>query len=119
MVQGMDTDARATARSYYAGSCRSLQADMAALAMLPGGVALYTPRLVALLRPVHSSAPELWEQLSCPTAGADAWYVHLLAGDLAWARRLARSLPPLPRLCFRRGLRGPQPHVLPWHRFLL
>lgn len=119
MVGGMDNDARDAARSYYADSSRCLQADMAALAETPGGVVVFTPRLVALLRPVRADSPAIWEQLHASIADADAWYVHLLVGDLALARQLAHTLPPLPQLCFRRGLRDRRPHVLPWHRILL
>lgn len=115
----MDTDARDAARSYYTASSRSLRADLAALAQHPGGVVVFTPRLVALLKPVRSDSPESWEQLSHTTTRVDAWYVHLLVGELAWARHLAGSLAPLPRLCFRRGLRNSRPHILPWHRILL
>lgn len=119
MVCGMDIDARDTARRYYSESSRSLKADMAALAQAPGGVVVFTPRLVALLKPVESMSPERWEELHHTPAEADGWYVHLLAGDAAWARQLARTLPPLQWLCFRRGLRNLQPHVYPWQRILL
>lgn len=119
MVHGMDTDARSAARRYYSASSRSLPADMAALARVPGSVVIYTPRLVALLKPVLHHAPERWEHLHDTPEGADGWYVHLLVGDLRLARHIASSLPHLRWLCFRRGLRNPQPHLLPWHRILL
>lgn len=119
MVQCMGTDARATARRYYSASNRSLQADMAALAADPDGVVLFSPALVALMRRVHHSEPQRWALLTePPIAPADAWYVHLMVGDLAWARRLARKLPPMRWLCFQRGVRSPRPHVWPWHRLL-
>lgn len=119
MVRPMETDARAAARRYYSASRRSLQADMAALAANPGGVVLFSPALVALMRQVHHREPQSWELLEePPSAQADAWYVHLMVGDLAWARRLARKLPPMRWLCFQRGVRSPRPHVWPWHRLL-
>lgn len=116
---GMDTDARTTARRYYSAARRSLAADLAALGRNPQGVIVFTPRLVALLKPALSAAPQHWEQLADTPAGADAWYVHLLVGDLAMARRMAQMLTPQRWLCFQRGLRNPLPHVYRWQRILL
>ena len=118
MVCGMDNDARTTARRYYADSGRSLQRDWDALCGNPRAVVVWTPQLVALLLPVNSAHAAEWEGLPVDPAGADAWYVHLLAGDLALARELASGLAPLPRLCFRRGLRNHAPHIHPWRAFI-
>lgn len=118
MVCGMDNDARTTARRYYAASGRSLQRDWVALCRNPRAVVVWTPQLVALLLPVNSAHAGEWEELPVDPAGADAWYVHLLAGDLALARKLASGLAPLPRLCFRRGLRNTVPHIHPWRAFI-
>lgn len=49
----------------------------------------------------------------------DAWYVHLLVGNVALARRLAATLPPLEWLCFQRGRRSNQPHIYRWEQLLL
>ncbi len=113
----MNTDARAQAAAYYQAAGRNMEHDIAALLQHPQGVVLLMPQLVVLMKPVQSSAPELWEQLEQEPAGADAWYVHLLAGDLQLARRLAAALPPLHWLCFRRGRRSTTPHRLPWAVF--
>lgn len=114
MVCGMDADARIAARRYYAASSRCLAADVAALMQHPDGVVIFTPCLVALAKPVRSSAPERWERLEEHTAAPDAWFVHLLVGDMAAALQLARRFRPLPYICFRRGLRSTRPHV--WRR---
>lgn len=114
----MDNDARATARRYYAGSTRSLRGDLAALGGNAAGVVVWSPRLVAMLKPAACARAAEWEELEQSPADADAWYVHLLAGDLGLARRLGAMLPALPFLCFRRGLRGPAPHIRRWSSFV-
>lgn len=119
MVLAMDTDARVAAQRYYSGSGRSLLADMTTLVQNPGGIVHYSSCLVALLRPVQSRMPSRWEQLSERPLSPNGWYVHLLVGDLRLARQIARHLPPLQWLCFRRGLRSPRPHIVPWSRILL
>ncbi len=114
----MSTDARSTARRYYEGSGRSLGADVAALAANPQGVIVWHPQLVALMKPVEAACPQDWEQLACPVPGADAWYVHLLVGDLALARALGAGLPALRWLCFQRGARSSTLHRWSWERFV-
>lgn len=115
----MSKDARELAALYYAGSGRSLAADVAALCRNPRGIVMSTPRLFALMRPVCSRRPESWaEHLSLDISAADAWYVHLLAGDLQLAFQLGHTLPPLPLLCFQRGSRSGRPHRLSWRRVL-
>lgn len=114
----METDAREQARRYYSRSSRCLQADLAALALNPRGLVYWTPRLVALAKPVHSSSPATWADLHHTPATADGWYVHLLVGDLQWARHLAAHTPPLRWLCYQRGLRNEHAHVLPWRLLL-
>lgn len=118
MVKAMGTDARLTAQRYYRNSGRRLEADVAALLRNPHGVVIYTPRLVALAKPVQHQYPECWEQLEESPAEADGWFMHLLTGDLQWACEIATGMPQLPLLCFRRGLRSPRPHVISAHRFL-
>lgn len=119
MVTHMDTDARETVRRYYKGSGRSLGADLAALASNAHGVAIFHSRLVALMKPVLHHRPGDWSALEQSPTEPDGWYVHLLAGDLDWARRLATQLEPLPWLCFQRGRRSPRPHLLRWRRILI
>ena len=114
----MNADARTQAWEYYKAAGRQMDADLEALAAHPQGVILLMPRLVALMKPVLSSQPELWPQLEHVFPAADAWYIHLLVGDLGLARRLAATLPPRQWLCFQRGLRSPRPHRLAWHAFL-
>ncbi len=114
----MSTDARSVARRYYTGSGRSLEADVAALATNPQGVVVFLPRLVALMKPVEHARPQDWLALAHSPQGADAWYVHLLVGDLAWARRLGRGLPAHRWLCFQRGARNATLHRWSWERFV-
>lgn len=114
----MSTDARQTARQYYAAHGRDMGSDIAALLANPQGVVLLSPRLVALLKPVCTRSPEQWTNLEQSPCGADGWYVHLLCGDLALARRLACTLPPLRLLVFQRGGRGERWHSCRWQRVL-
>lgn len=113
----MNTDARAEAAAYYESAGRDMERDLAALTTHPRGVVLLMPQLVVLMKPVQSHKPDHWTQLEDAPAGADAWYAHLLVGDLQLARRLASALPPLPWLCFQRGRRSSTPHRLPWAAF--
>ena len=113
----MNTDARILAEHYYRAAGRDMEADLATLAAQPQGVVLLMPQLVVLMKPVLSTQPQLWQELEHTPAGADAWYVHLLVGDLAMARRLAAAIPPQRWLCFQRGLRNALPHRLPWAAF--
>ncbi len=114
----MSSDARSTARHYYAGSGFSLAADMAALAANPQGIVIFLPQLVVLAKPVEHDHPEQWVDLGTSPQGADAWYVHLLAGELAQARQIARRLPAYPWLCFQRGARSAAIHRRSWARFV-
>ena len=91
-----------------------MDADLAALAAHPQGVVLMMPQLVALMKPVLSTEPHTWTKLAHVSPEVDAWYVHLLVGDLALARRMAGALCPLRWVCFQRGLRHERPHRLPW-----
>lgn len=113
----MNTDARELALQYYQTAGRDMGIDLATLGDHPQGVILLSPQLVALMKPVQSTAPETWPKLEHVAPVADAWYVHLLVGNLAWARQLAVSLPPQLWLCFHRGLRSGKPHRIPWLRF--
>ena len=117
-VCGMHTDARQQARDYYKAAGRSMKADLLALQAHPHGVCLLMPSLVVLMKPVQSSLPHLWGELSLVFPEADAWYIHLLAGNLTQARRMAAALPPLRWLCFQRGRRSPVPHQLDWSAFI-
>ena len=109
-------DARLLAQSYYEGSGRRFEDDLIALALSPAGVAVCTPRLVALMKAVRSdSDPLLWMD-GPEDETPDAWYIHLLAGDLDLAFAWARGLPPLRYFCFQRGLRSERYHILPWGR---
>ncbi len=114
----MYTDAITTARRYYTWAGRDLAADACALAGNPRGVFMYTPQLVVLMKPVSSRHPQDWEQLGHSPQQADAWYVHLLAGNFALALQLAHTLPPYTWVCFQRGRRSTRLHRLPWARIL-
>lgn len=113
---GMNRDARELALCYYRDSARTPAADAEALLAHPHGWVLWTPQLVVLMKRVRSDRPETWETLPHAEEAPDAWYIHLLAGDLSLARRIAAALPPMRYCCFRRGLRNSRPHRLPWQR---
>ncbi len=91
---------------------------MEALAANPRGVVIFLPRLVVLMKPVEHARPQDWLNLALSPAGADAWYVHLLVGDLAWARQLGCGLPAFRWLCFQRGTRSAILHRWRWERFV-
>lgn len=115
----MSTDARETAWRYYQTAGRDMEADLAALGAHPQGVVVFMPQLVVLMKPAVSTEPEHWPQLHHVARQADSWYVHLLAGDLKLARRMAAALPPQRWLCFHRGLRSSSPHRLRWSALYL
>ncbi|MBE6436300.1 MAG: hypothetical protein IJ993_00440 [Akkermansia sp.] len=114
----MNTDAETTARYYYTLAGRDLGADLCSLSTNPHGVVVWSPQLVVLMKPAMSQHPHTWAELAESPAGADAWYVHLLVGNLALAMRLAHTVPVYPKLCFQRGLRGSAPHCCSWARIL-
>ncbi len=118
MVAAMSSDARSRARQYYEGSGRSLGADVAALAANPQGVVVLLPQLVVLMKAVKRTCPQHWQELDSSPHGADAWYVHLLVGDLSLAQELARGLHAFPWLCFQRGARSAALHQWSWARFV-
>lgn len=110
----MSTDARAAAAAYYEHSYRSFAKDVEDLRSNPQGVVVLTPRLVVLMMPALSYDPDSWRNLRVSPPGADAWYVHLMAGDVSLALHAAHVLPPLRWLCFIRGRRNNHVHRLPW-----
>lgn len=114
MLRPMSKDARTAAAAYYENSCRRFDADVEALRRNPHGVVLLSPRLVVLMKPAVSYRPQDWGLLHDSPAESDAWYVHLLAGDVTLALHLAHALPPLRWLCFQRGRRNGAVHRLPW-----
>lgn len=114
----MNTDAITTAQRYYAWAGRDFAADAHALARNPQGVLLYTPRLVVMMKPADSRQPQDWAQLTHSPQQADAWYVHLLVGQLSLAGQLAHLVPAYRWVCFQRGRRNTRPHRLPWVRIL-
>lgn len=114
----MNADARDRAWKYYQAARRDIETDLAALAAHPQGIVLLMPRLVVLMKPVCSNAPEQWTELARIFPAADAWYIHLLVGDLRLARRMATALPLQRWLCFQRGLRNPAPHRYSWQAFI-
>jgi hypothetical protein len=112
----MNTDARLTALRYYRAAGRDLNADLAALSTNPQGVVVWLPHLVVLMKPADSRRPAEWGDLGDNPTGADGWYVHLLTGELALARRLLGLVPRRSWACFQRGRRSPVPHRLSWQR---
>lgn len=110
----MSTDAREEARRYYREHGRRLADDLEAMAVNPRSVLLYMPRLVVLMKPAKKDSPEGWDRLAESPQDADAWYIHLLVGDLEMARRMATDVERLPWACFHRGRRDTRGHVLPW-----
>ncbi|MBQ8900012.1 MAG: hypothetical protein IJY72_03570, partial [Akkermansia sp.] len=73
---------------------------------------------ILLMKAADSRDPAQWGNLAESPAGADGWYVHLLAGDVALARRLACEVPRRRWACFQRGRRSAAPHRLGWQRLI-
>ena len=119
MLHGMSTDARSNALFYYSFAGRDVVADVCRLLQNPQGVFVFMPDLVVLMKPVDSHKPEDWGKLEESPETADAWYVHLLVGRLALARKLAWLLPAYRYLCFERGLRHSKQHRCRWARIRL
>lgn len=114
----MSKDARINARSYYQSYGRDVGRDFWCLSQDERALVVWLPRLVALMKPVCSSTIHQGVDLECSEPCADAWYVHLLVGDFAFACELAQGLEPLPLLCFQRGSRSARFHVCDWLRFI-
>ena len=112
----MSSDARMKALRYYSHAGRNMADEVITLLQNPQGVFLFTPDLVVMMKPADSAAPHKWEDLAESPSGADAWYIHLLAGDLRLARKLATILPDYEWCCFQRGMRSPAPHRCRWDR---
>ncbi len=113
----METDARLIAIRYYRGSEREFAADLTALSANPDAIIIYLPQLVLLMKPADSRHPQQWDTLHHTPHGADAWYVHLLVGNMQQARQVAQRLTPRPWICFQRGARNTRPHIIRWERF--
>lgn len=106
-----DGIAKDLAVAYYTGTGRSLDRDLLDLRRDPNSYICVEANLVALLRPVpRDSSLEQIVDLACvfPLESCDSWHVHFLAGDLAFARRLAHELLPLKWFCYQRGKRSPR-----------
>lgn len=112
MVAVMRHDARYVAQRYYRGSGREFRKDAESLLSNPRGIFIYSPQLVVMMKPVLLREELLWTALEDNPTDADAWYIHLLAGDLKLARRLAADIAPLEWFCFHRGRRDGRPHLL-------
>lgn len=115
----MSTDSRSEACRYYHESDRNLEADVQALISNPRGILVFTPKLVVLMKPVLLQEEHLWGELADNPPKADAWYVHLMVGNVAMALQMASALPPLEWLCFQRGHRNNRPHIYHWEHLLL
>ncbi len=114
----MNTDATTTAQQYYAWAGRDFAADAYSLALNPQGVMVYTPQLVVMMKPVDSRQPQEWAELAHSPQQPDAWYVHLLVGDMKTARQMAHLVAAYRWVCFQRGRRNTRLHCLSWARIL-
>lgn len=64
MLRFMSTDARVIARQYYATYGRNMCSDISALQANPQGVVLFTPFVVAMLKPIRTDEDLLWMDLA-------------------------------------------------------
>ncbi len=115
MLADMSRDARQRARRYYEHHNRDFQEDIQSLSEHHDAVIIWLPQLVVLATAVNHHHAETWDTLTATSAAdCDAWYVHLLIGELSLAMQVAQRLTPRHYLCFHRGLRSQRPHI---HRF--
>lgn len=111
-------DAREEVRLYYKNSFRILSDDVIDLVMNRQGVVVWTENCCLLARMVNSKDKDSWECLWEETEDPDAWYVHLMAGDVKVAMELAKKASPLPFVVFQRGLRDERVHKLSMEKLL-
>ncbi len=115
MLSDMSRDARQLARYYYDRHGRDILQDMQLLSENDRALIIWLPQLIALAIPVNHLYPDSWARLaSTSPQDSDAWYVHLLVGDLALARELGKQAEELSFICFHRGARNPRPHIHPF-----
>lgn len=113
-------DAREEVKKYYGESYRSLSDDVYYLIINRQGVVIWTERCCVLARMVDSTKGiEAWEDcLWKPESNPDAWYIHMMAGDVNEAIELAMKEQPLPYVVFQRGLRDERIHKLSMSKLL-
>lgn len=113
----MNKDARNHSDEYYRRQGASLAIDLKSIARNPRGVIIWTRELVVIMKPDYSTDTRHWHELDYSPRDADAWYMHLLTGNLELARALMPVLESLPWVCFQRGLRSIKPRRISWERF--
>ena len=70
-----------------------------------------TPELFVMAWPVRSGRDTGWWREHQPCENPDAWYIHLLCGDLKKALEVLPKLAkPLPYVVFQRGARSHKVH---------
>lgn len=113
-------DAREEVREYYRESERYMHDDIEDLIINKQGAVVWTKNCCILARMVNTNDPvdewsyRLWEVVDNP----DAWYVHVMAGDIKTAMELAKKAQPLPYVVFQRGLRNDKVHKIPMDKLL-
>lgn len=113
-------DAREEVREYYRDSDRYMHDDIEDLIINKQGAVVWTKNCCILARMVNTSDPvdawsyRLWEVVDNP----DAWYVHVMAGDIKTAMELAKKAQRLPYVVFQRGLRNDKVHKIPMDKLL-
>jgi len=114
----MNKDARYHSNKYYQRQGSSLEADFKAISKNPRGVIIWTRALVVIMKPDYLADKSRWHDLAYSPRDADAWYIHLLTGNIALARALIPMLDALPWFCFQRGLRNNKIHRFSWERII-
>lgn len=113
-------DAREEVKKYYRESDRFMHDEIEELFINRQGVVVWTENCCILARMVDTSEPvdawsyRLWEVVDNP----DAWYIHVMAGDIKTAIELAKKVNPLPYVVFQRGLRNDKVHRIPMNKLL-
>lgn len=112
-------DTRTFFINYFLESTRSMYDDLRALRINPGGFVLLSKDFSVMAKRVNSKNEHDWLNLYKEEQNTDAWYIHLMAGSIAKAKEVFKTLPHEPYVVFHRGMRDEQKaHKLPTSLFL-
>lgn len=112
-------DARQETIDYYKGKGRSISQDMVWHAKNPGGVVIWTHRLVVMARPVSldTNPTHIIEPEWVTREPYDAWYIHIIAGSMAALLPHIHEIKKYPSIAFQRNGRK-RIHIMKTSDFL-
>lgn len=105
------------ARDYYFLNGGNYIADFKFQYQFANSVFIWTPELVLIAKPVDTRFDyKAWSKEIF--LEPDAWYVHLLCGNLKLAIQMMQHVNPLPYVVFQRGMRSNKIHKLDWNNLI-